>query len=192
MAEETPMTPEGAVTQPEEMAMTRPKLDEPPRLVKVNGEDRSRPGCGLYGEWGEYGLKHAIVYFLDNLLAGNFDELPAPHIVFGPITLKLRRHVGCDGEYIAYGEPMNDERPDWFVGRTRKLRFEVELLSSSGVDVLEYNLRKFALNKSWRVLAVFFGPARTLRIWKKEDGGYGLETYGLPKTEEEWNWHPHS
>lgn len=79
-----------------------PERDEPPRIIKQNGTEPSTRG------WGERGLKHAVTEFLNNLLSGAYDAIPAPCIAFGTMTLKLRRNTGS---YIAYGEPTGDVSP---------------------------------------------------------------------------------
>jgi len=89
------------------------------------------------------------------------------------------------GEYVAYGEPTGNPVP-----RTRMP--SMELFSSSREDELGHNLRKFAVNRNWLMLVVNFSPVRQLCIWKKPGGGYGIAGFGIPKTVEEWNWHPHS
>ncbi|MBI2604245.1 MAG: hypothetical protein HYW56_01760 [Candidatus Harrisonbacteria bacterium] len=189
MAKATARTEAGSATGPRASTVHR----EPPRLIRVNGEYLSKTGCGHCKEYGQYGLKHAILYFLDELLAGELDGLPAPHIAFGPVTLKLRKDEVFGAKYIAYGEPVRDVVPqEWLVDGTPKSRTEIALLSLSNADELEHNLRKFALNKRWRMLEVY-DSGSVLWIWKMEVGGYGILTYNLPKTEEEWNnWHPYS
>lgn len=94
------MTEAGATAETSE-ART-PKRDEPPRLIKQNSVELSARG------WGERGLKHAVTEFLNNLLSGAYDAIPAPYIAFGTMTLKLRRNTGS---YIAYGEPTGDVSP---------------------------------------------------------------------------------
>lgn len=179
MADETPVTAEGAVQVPEptpevpqvaQIPQTaRPKSDEPPRLVKINGGKRN------VDEYGERGLKHGIIYFLDELLAGNFDDVETPCISFGPITLQLRRD-SC--KYVMYGDPTGELVP--------RVRIPaMELCSSSRMNELEHNLRKFALNRNWHMLVVNFNLGRQLRIWKRPHG-YGIAAVSLPAMESAW------
>lgn len=170
MAEEIPVAPEVAQA-------VQPNSDEPPRLIRINGEER----CGV--EYGERGLKHAVAYFLDELMSGAMDELKSPHIIFDKLALKLRRYPEGE-EFIAYGEESHAYRP------ADDMVCDGEVLhSSSRRDDLLHNLRWFVMNDRWKLLIVSFGCGRGALFLRKNGAGYGVWGRGLPRQESAWDWH---
>lgn len=208
MADDALVNPVGAAVAVQSAEATQaPKAVPSSRFVRLNSEYLRTHGAGYYAAWGEgeRGLKYAIVQFLDGLISGAYDDLPAPHLVFcgegWQLTLKLRKH--SDGvEYIAFGNPSGDESPiivksvtaAVINGERRAMVEEGEVVHTSSARVyLEYYLRKFAERPDKRMIIVNFGlRIGELRIWKKPKGGYGIVGYGLRPTEELWNMHTES
>lgn len=167
------------------------KKAEPERFIRVNAWGPAVAG------WGERGLKHAVVEFLNDLAAGAYDDIPAPQLVFGTsawqLTLKLRRHP--DGmEYVAFGGPSGDEVPmivqsifaATTAGERRPMVESRAVVYASGSPMpLEHQLRRFAVNEKLQMLIVNFNLGRQLRIWKRPHG-YGIAAVSLPATESAW------